>query len=369
MIARTGEPRVAVVHDWLTGMRGGENVLEAILELYPQAEIFTLFHFAGSVSPLIESHPIRTSFLQPLARFGDYRRLLPLYTKAVEEWDFSRFDLVISSSHCVAKGVDTGRVPHLDYCHTPMRYIWDRFDDYFPPARRLRRFAAVALAARLREWDVETSAHVDLYVANSRFVADRIRRYYGRQAEVVHPFVDDDFLAPPLVDARGDYHVVVSALVPYKRVDLAIRAAEASGKRLVIIGGGPMLDEVRRAAGRNIEVTGAVPRSVLIDHLARAQSLVIPGVEDFGITALEAMALGTPVVSVGEGGVTESVEEGRSGVFFPLQDAGALAAALDLVERRSWDRRLLRSTAARFTRERFKEEFGLRAARLLDGRR
>jgi len=177
--------RVAVIHDWLTGMRGGEHVLEAILDLVPGAELFTLFHFPNSVSPAIESHTIHTSALQPVAtRVSNYRTLLPLFPRAVKQWDLRGFDLVISSSHAVAKGVDSRGKPHLCYCHTPMRYIWDRFDDYFPRTKPLRRLAGRLVAARLRPWDVATSAGVTQFVANSSFVRDRIRRYYDRDSVV-----------------------------------------------------------------------------------------------------------------------------------------------------------------------------------------
>src|SRR5436190_1639183 len=231
--------RVAVIHDWLTGMRGGEAVLEAILDLVPDADLFTLFHFPGSVSSKIESRNIITSNVQKLARTtSDYRRLLPLFPHAVRKWDLSAYDLVVSSSHCVAKGVNARGLPHLSYCHTPMRYIWDRFDDYFPRSRPLRRAAAMSIAPWLRRWDVTTANEVTRFVANSRFVRDRIQRYYKRDAEVVHPYVDDAFLSAPIENERGDYHVIVSALVPYKKVELAF----ATGKKLVVIGGGPLFD-------------------------------------------------------------------------------------------------------------------------------
>src|SRR5579872_4823610 len=210
--------RVAVVHDWLTGMRGGEQVLEEILEIVPDAELFTLFHFPGSVSAKIESRRIYTSSLQSLARrVRDYRTLLPLFPRAVRQWDLSRFDLILSSSHCVAKGIEAHGRPHLCYCHTPMRYIWDRFDDYFPPSRPMLRGAMSLLAPRLRRWDVATSSGVTRFLANSSFVRDRIRRYYNRDADVVHPFAADEFFQAPLREGRDDFEVIVSALVPYKR--------------------------------------------------------------------------------------------------------------------------------------------------------
>ncbi|HEY0158414.1 MAG TPA: glycosyltransferase [Thermoanaerobaculia bacterium] len=350
--------RVAVVHDWLTGMRGGEAVLEAILDVLPEAELFTLFHFRGAMSAKIESRVIHTSPLQPLAqRAADYRHLLPLFPRAARSWDFSRFDLIVSSSHCVAKGVNARGKPHLSYCHTPMRYIWDRFDDYFPRSKPLRRAAAMSFTPWLRRWDVRTVPEVTKFLANSEFVRERIRRYYDRDAEVVHPFVDDAFLEAPLAEGRDDYHIVVSALVPYKRVDLAVAAAVTSGKRLVIVGGGPMLEEFRRRGGRNVEILGAVSRGEIIARVSRARSLILPGVEDFGITPLEAMALGTPVVALGEGGVRDSVEDGRTGIFFHEATVESLRRALDEVESHEWDRAAIRARAAGFSRARFEEKF------------
>ena len=353
--------RVAVIHDWLTGMRGGEAVLEGILDALPDADIFTLFHFPGSVSAKIESHPIHTSSVQRLAqKAGDYRQLLPLFPHAARRWDLSAYDLIVSSSHCVAKGVNALGKPHLCYCHTPMRYIWDRFDDYFPRSRPLRRAAALSVAPWLRRWDVQTAGEVTRFVANSTFVRDRIRRFYDRDAEIVHPYVDDAFFAPPLQETRDDYHIVVSALVPYKRVDLAID----SGRRLVIIGGGPLLEELKRRGGPNVEIMGSVSRSVIIERLARARSLILPGVEDFGITPLEAMALGTPVVALREGGVLDSVVDGVTGILFDRPDVESLRRALVQVEARSWDRQAIRAQAATFSRARFDREIRSQLAAL-----
>jgi glycosyltransferase involved in cell wall biosynthesis len=346
--------RIAVIHDWLTGMRGGEQVLEAILELYPQAELFTLFHFPGTTSPAIEARTIHTSSLQRLASSAsDYRTLLPLFPRAIREFDLSPFDLVISSSHCVAKGVDAKGKPHVCYCHTPMRYIWDRFDDYFPRSKPLRRLAVSVVARRLRKWDVKTAAGVTRFVANSTFVRDRIGQYYGRDADVIHPFVNDDFLAAPLAEERGDYDVIVSALVPYKRVDLAL----AAGRNLVVIGDGPMLDDLRARAAPNVRFLGHVSRETVIEQVSRARSLILPGIEDFGITPLEAMAVGTPVVALGRGGVLDSVVPGATGIFFDAAEVDSLRRALDEAAARSWDRAAIRAHAARFTRAHFREQF------------
>ncbi|HET7711862.1 MAG TPA: glycosyltransferase [Thermoanaerobaculia bacterium] len=354
------EPRtfrkVAVVHDWLTGMRGGEQVLEGILELFPAAEVFTLFHFPGAVSPVIESRRIHVSWLQGLAsRIADYRVLLPLYPAAVRRWRFNDFDLVLSSSHCVAKGVDPKSALHVSYCHTPMRYVWDRFDDYFPPNRPLRRLVMKVIAPFLRRWDVATASRVTAFAANSEFVRERIRRYYRRDAEVIHPFVDRAFLETPLEAARDDYHLVVSALVPYKRVELAVAAATAAGKRLRILGGGPLLEQLRATAGPNIEVAGPVSRARIIEALSRARSLILPGIEDFGITPLEAMAVGTPVVAFRAGGALDTVIDGVTGIFFDQPSVESLRAAMEAAERREWDRGALRAHAATFSRERFQE--------------
>ncbi len=352
IVHRSSLGRVAVVHDWLTGMRGGEAVLEGILDLVPGAEIFTLFHFPGTVSPRIEERPIHTSRLQPLARrVHDYRTLLPLFPRAIRQFDVSRFDLVVSSSHAVAKGIDAKGKPHVCYCHTPMRYVWDRFDDYFP--RGAKRLLAKPLAASLRRWDVAASAGVTKFVANSRFVAERIRRFYGRDADVVHPFVDETFLRAPLAERRGEYHVVVSALVPYKRVELAVDAAIATGRRLVVIGGGPLLAKLSRRAGPNVQFLGSVSRDVIVERVGAARSLILPGVEDFGIVPLEAMALGTPVVALGEGGARDTVVPGATGIFFDAPAVNSLAQALDEAESRAWDRAAIRAHAAAFSRERF----------------
>ena len=350
--------RTAVVHDWLTGMRGGEAVLEAILEVVPDAELFTLFHFKGSVSPMIESRRIHTSMLQPFAsRIRDYRRLLPLYPSAVRRWDFRRFDRIISSSHCVAKGVNSRGIPHLCYCHTPMRYVWDRFDDYFPRSRPLQRAVATPVAARLRRWDVVTAREVTDFVANSSFVRERIGRFYDRDAAVIHPFVDEAFLEAPLATGRDDHHVIVSALVPYKQVELGIDTVVASGRKLIVIGGGPLLQKLRARQAPNVQFLGSVERSRIVSLVGRARSLILPGVEDFGITPLEAMALGTPVVALGYGGVLDSVVPGTTGIFFEDQTVESVRRAIEEVESREWDREILRRHAAVFSRQRFLERF------------
>lgn len=346
--------RVAVVHDWLTGMRGGEKVLEAILGVFPEAELFTLFHFRGKVSEQIESHRIHTSWLQRMASLvPNYRYLLPLFPAAIRTWDLSRYDLVISSSHCVAHGVRTGAATHVSYCHTPMRYVWDRFDDYFPPSRKWMRLVASPMARLLQRWDVRSSAGVGHFIANSEFVRGRIRRYYDRDATVIHPFVDERFFLGEIREDRDNYDVVLSALVDYKKVELVIEAARIGNRRLIVAGSGPLQRQLAKTAPPNVEVRGFVSSDEILELLGRARALILPGVEDFGITPLEAMACGTPVIAFGAGGALETVVDGETGLYFDEPTAEALLKVMNEADGREWNRAALREHARRFSRRHF----------------
>ncbi|MGH9379870.1 MAG: glycosyltransferase [Thermoanaerobaculia bacterium] len=352
----TSPPRVALVHDWLTGMRGGEKVLEEIADLFPAAPIYSLFHLPGRISPALEAHPIRTSFLQRaplLAR--RYRQYLPLFPIAVEDLDVSGFDLVISSSHCVAKGAVRGSgAVHVCYCHTPMRYVWDQRPVYFPRRRTPVDWLRQRLLDGLQRWDVATADRVDLYLANSHFVADRIRRYYGRAAEVVPPPVDIEFFTSNYTAAREPFALAVSALVPYKRLDLAIEACGELGIELRIVGTGPEHDRLRALGGDGARLLGQVGPEELRDLYRRAFCFVQPGVEDFGIAAVEALACGLPVVARGEGGVRDIVRPDRDGVLYDDDGPAALAAALDKARRSEFNTLDLRRRAEMFSRERFR---------------
>jgi glycosyltransferase involved in cell wall biosynthesis len=329
-------------------MRGGEKVLLSLGRIFPEAPIFTLLHVRGSVAPEIESRDIRTSFVQHLPSVSRrYRHYLPLFPMAAERFDLRGFDLVVSSSHCVAKGVrPPAGVRHLCYCHTPMRYVWDRYDDYFgrgrvsPPARLLISL----LAPRLRRWDVTSSSRVHHFVANSAYVAGRIQRYYGRKSQVIPPPVDTHFFTPG-PDEPGTWDLVVSALAPYKRIELALEAYRGTGWPLRIVGFGP--EEARLKARASSEVTfeGRVSDARLRELYRGARAVLMPGVEDFGIVPLEAMACGRPAVVFGEGGGLESVEDGRTGVVFREPTPEALREAVATVSSRPFDRLTLRARA------------------------
>jgi glycosyltransferase involved in cell wall biosynthesis len=350
--------KTAVVHDWLTGMRGGERVLEAILPLLPEPTIFTLFHVPGSVSPAIESHPIRTSYLNriPFAR-ARYRSFLPLFPRAVESFDLAGFSLVVSSSHCVAKGaIAPTRVPHLCYCHTPVRYAWDQFDVYFPKGRTRFHGLKRRLVERLRDWDARTAGRPTRYLANSSAVADRIRRHYGREAPVCHPPVDIAFFTPS-GEPRGRFLLAVGALVPYKRFEVAIEAARLLDRPLILVGRGPDEKRLRDGAPASVEIVADVPRERLRDLYRSCAFFIQPGEEDFGIAAAEAVACGAPVVALSRGGIRDIVRDGAEGVLYGEESASGLAAAVRRAGGIPFDYTAMRRSAERFSEDRFARQF------------
>jgi glycosyltransferase involved in cell wall biosynthesis len=355
--------RVALVHDWLTGMRGGEKVLEVLCELYPRADIYTLLHVPGSVSRIIEAHPIRASLLQHLPRAARYyRQCLPLFPILIERFVLDDYDLVVSSSHCVAKSVVTASgTRHLCYCHTPMRYAWEQFDAYFGPARVGRVKSAVlrpALAAMAR-WDRATADRPHAYLTNSQHVASRIHRYYNRAAAVVYPPVDTAFYHPDGTMPR-EYALVVSALVPYKRIERAVEACRLARLPLKIVGSGPEFGRLRRIAAEGVDLLGTRTDDEIRALYRRAAVVVMPGEEDFGIVPLEAQACGRPVVALGRGGALETIVDGVTGILVRDESVEALADALQRATRRSFDTVAIRQHALAFSRERFAEELQAR---------
>jgi len=367
---------VALVHDWLTGMRGGERCLEVFCELFPDADLFTLLHVPGSVSAGIERRRIVTSFVQRLpAVTTRYRYYLPLFPSAIESFDLRGYDLVLSSSHCVAKGArPAAGVPHVSYCFTPMRYVWDLYDDYFGRhAGVLTRMVMPAVAARLRRWDRRSSARVDRFVAISRHVAARIDRCYGRSAEVVHPPVDVQRFEVASGDDDG-FYLVVSALAPYKRLDLAVRAASLLGRRLLVVGWGPQERRLRALAGPGVEFLGPRSDEEVAELYRRCRAVLFPGVEDFGIVPLEAMAAGRPVIAFAAGGALETViapgdARAPTGLFFHAQTVEALAEAMRGLESGAvaFEPKVLRARAEEFDRARFKERIASFLAECLRG--
>jgi glycosyltransferase involved in cell wall biosynthesis len=348
--------RVALIHDWLTGMRGGEKVLEVLCELFPDADLFTLLHNAGTVSPVIERHRISTSFVQrlPFAR-SHYPRYLPLFPLAIEQFNLDRYDLVVSSSHCVAKAVvTTARSRHICYCHSPMRYAWDQFDAYFGPARVgafASRWIYRPILARLARWDAATAGRVHRFVSNSQYVAGRIGRYYNRESATVYPPVDTAFYHPAPAP-RASHLLVVSALVPYKRIDLAIAACARAGVPLRIVGDGPERGRLQAAAGRDVTFLGRLSDEAIREEYRQATAVLLPGEEDFGIVPVEAQACGTPVVALGHGGACETVRDGETGMLFGEPTVEACAAAIGRVAQLDVDRDGIRRHAEQFSRER-----------------
>jgi glycosyltransferase involved in cell wall biosynthesis len=351
------------VHDWLTGLRGGEKVLDAICELYPEATLFTLVRVPGSVSPRIEQRRIRTSPVQAVPFAGRvYRYLLPSFPAAVEMFDLDDFDLVISSSHCAVKSViRPGRAVHVCYCHSPMRYAWDQFPAYFGPDRvgNVRHRLLRPIMAGLARWDAATADRVDRFLANSQYVAGRIQQYYNRRSTVVYPPVHTGFFTPqPALDAASrSGFLVVSALVPYKRLEVAIEACRLARAPLTVVGRGPELYKLQRLAGQDVQFAGWQDDEAVRDLYRRSTAVLLPGVEDFGMVPVEAQACGTPAVALARGGSAETIKDGVTGVLVHEPTAEAFAAGLERASTLPWDTQAIRANAERFSREQFMSAF------------
>lgn len=346
--------KVVLVQDWLIHMRGGEKVLEALAEIYPDAPIYTLFYHRERLSPVLKNREIHASFLQSLPGIRRYYRwLLPLMPWAVRTLRLPASDLVFSTSHCVAKGV---RVPqgavHLCYCHTPMRYLYGFGEEYFGKMPFLLKPLIQGILTLLRRWDQASNQGVTAFIANSENVRRRILKCYGRESEVIHPPVNSAFYVPAL-DAPKDYYLVVSAFVPYKKVDLVIETFNSLDRPLMIVGGGPM-EEIYRALRRSprINFLGAVPDRELKILMNEAKALIFPTEEDFGIVPLEAQACGTPVIAYGKGGALESV---KTGLFFDDQTPESLKEAVLRFESLDFDRTQIPAKISGFGKETFKQ--------------
>ena len=355
---------IVLVHDWLTGMRGGEKCLEPACRRWPNARLFTAFHRKGSVSETIERLRPRASFLNRLPGVGRYYRyLLPVFPLAAN-WRIPDCDLVLSFSHCLAKSAQAPKgVPHVSYCFTPMRYAWHMRESYFRLGRlnRLKAAALDRLLARLREWDRRTAEGVSHFLAISRTVRDRIRECYGRSSTIIYPPVDTEFYAPSNTP-REDFYLVVSAFAPYKRFDLAVEACSRTGRKLVVIGTGQDEAKLKRLAGPTVRFLGWQPEAVIRDHFRRAKALLFPAEEDFGIVPVEAQSCGCPVIAFGKGGAAETVRplggSEPTGVFFYEQSVEAVIGAMEMFERESdrFDPRAARKNALPFNAARYERE-------------
>ncbi len=346
--------KVAIVHYWLVGMRGGEKVLEELCALYPDADIFTLVADPDKLSPALRKHKITTSFLQKMGGVKSYQKLLPLMPLALESFDLTGYDLVISSEAGPAKGiVPAPDALHVCYCHSPMRYVWDLYPQYHAGAGMLARLAMTLTAPWLRTWDVTTAARVDHFIANSHFVADRIAKYYRREATVINPPVDTARFA--ISDEVSDFYLCFGQITPYKKIEIAVEAFSRLGKRLVVAGSG-VTPALRKAAGSNVEFLGAVDDATLTRLLSQCRALVFPGLEDFGIVPLEALASGRPVIAYGRGGALETVIDGKTGFLFEEQTSQALSMAVLRMERShaDFDPQALRAFAQGFDRHAFR---------------
>lgn len=351
--------RVAIIHYWLVGMRGGERVLERLLSLYPEADIFTHVYDPTAVSERIHRHKVITSFIQDLPFATKwYQRYLPLMPRALETFDLSGYDLVISSESGPAKGViPPPTSKHVCYCHSPMRYLWDHHAQYGASAGAVAKLGMGLFFNGLRIWDVTSAARVDAFAANSTFIQKRIKKYYRRESTVIHPPVDISLFTPR--DDVEDRYLWVGQLTSYKRPDLAVDAFNKLKLPLLVVGAGEMEAELRRRAGPNVTFVQRMGFDDLRQAYARARALVFTAEEDFGIVPVEAIASGRPVLAYGRGGALDTVADGLSGLFFDEADAESLAAGVERLEAwlPSFDRDASRATTERFAPEHFDRAF------------
>ncbi|MCB1080341.1 MAG: glycosyltransferase family 4 protein [Chlamydiia bacterium] len=353
--------KVALIHDWLTTVGGAEKVLESLAKTFP-SDLYTLVKDTKKLRGTpFEGMQVKTSFIQKLPRARKkYRSYLPFFPIAIEQFDLSGYDLVISSSHSIAKGVLThADQMHICYCHTPMRYAWDLYQQYLRESELksgVKGVVAKFFLHYLRMWDAHSSSRVNAYVANSNYVARRIKNLYQKEAQVLYPPVDVDYFN--LVEKKENYYVTASRFVPYKKIDLIVEAfGNMPDKKLVVIGEGPDYEKIKEKAKKNVELLGYQRDEVLRTHLQNAKGFVFAALEDFGILPVEAQACGTPVIAYGKGGALETVLQNRSGLFFPEQTVSSIIEAVQAFEEREFDPKLIRKHAENFREEHFRIKF------------
>lgn len=347
--------KIAIIHDWIVNKRGAEHVLEAVSEIFPEADIFTLVYDPKNTFESFRDKKIQTSFIQklPFAK-RHFRMYLPLFPRAVEDFNLKGYDLIISINHCVAKGVFIPkRARHICYCLTPMRYAWVYQDEYFGRLKKMLR----PMIDYLKEWDLCNASYVDLFITVSEHVKNRMKRCYGKNSAVIFPPVDVKYFLNETPALREDFYLVVSELVPYKRTDLAVKAFNELGLSLVVIGDGPCKKHLMRIAKENIKFLNWQPIESLKSYYERAKALVYPQKEEFGIVAVEAQATGCPVIAYKRGGALDSVIENKTGVFFEDKTAESLAEAVNIFGDMKFDHYEIINNARRFDRDIFKKAF------------
>jgi glycosyltransferase involved in cell wall biosynthesis len=358
--------KVAIVHDWLVTYGGAERVVEEFLKIYPDADIFTLVYDKKKMGKIFPPEKVHTSFVQKIPCATKlYTKLLSLMPKAFESFDLTGYDLVIASSSSCAKGVITSpATPYIAYIHSPMRYAWDLYFDYFKRSGLITRFFMKRQMPKIRQWDFISSQRIDTLVANSAYIARRIKKFWNRDSKVIFPPVDTERISPNGLPPE-DFYVVFSRFVPYKRIDLAISACGKTGRRLVVIGGGKLEKDLKSLAAKyshdaKITFTGRISDGEVKDYLQKCRALIFCAEEDFGIIPVEAQAAGRPVIAFGKGGALETVQDGKTGVFFSEQTDESLVEALDRFEKLEADGAFKSETisawAKKFSAERFRDE-------------
>jgi len=347
--------KTCLVHDWLLTFSGAEKVLEQIYGLYP-SQIYTLF--CDPLFSHFRKKEVVTSFLQKCPKiFSNHTLYSPLFPLAIEQFDLTSYDLIISSSHCVAKGVIVSpEQTHICYCHSPMRYIWDLYPTYIEDNWGIKKLLIRYFFHKWRLWDVTSSNRVDHFVANSNFVAKRIEKAYRRKAEVIYPPVDTSSFV--YYENKEDYYVTASRLVPYKGIGQIVTAfSKMKDKKLVVIGDGPEMSHIKNSAGKNVEILGAVGTEKLIEMLQRAKAFIFNAIEDFGILPVEAQSTGTPIIALNKGGAKETVVEGKTGLFFQESDPQSIVEAVTRFEKMAFDHQIVSEHAKTFSKENFQKSF------------
>lgn len=351
--------KIAVIHDWLVTNAGAEKVLTSILKLYPEADVYSLVDFLSPQdrSAILDTRKVQTSFIQklPFAK-KHFRNYLPLFALAIESFKLERYDLIISSSHAVAKGIKKSqRQIHVCYCHTPMRYAWDMYDEYTKELSFFKKLFVQATLKYLRRWDYRSASRVDHFIANSHFIAGRIKKFYGRDAIVINPPVDTNKFKLQII--KEDFYLTASRLVPYKKTKLIVEAFNELGKPLVVIGSGEEYEKLKDIAKENITLLGYVEDHILIEYMQRAKAFVYAALEDFGIIPIEAMACGTPVIAYGKGGILDSVIDNKTGLFFKDQNQYDIIQAILDFEQQDWDNEHISNHVSIFSKEKFEQKF------------